>query len=124
MLSALAAGAAAWLAWRFLPRDWLGRCCGTAGDARRPAGAGPDDSRIPRPRAARPEAARPGSAEARIVDPPAGEPAVDDAAEVPVEPGATQADDPARCAAVTQGGTRCSREVEPGSTRCWQHAEG
>jgi hypothetical protein len=121
LLTALAAGAAAWLVWRFLPRDWIGRCCGTAGDARRTAGAGTDESRFSRPGAARSPAARPGSAEARIVDPAAEETAEEAAADAPVEPGATQADDPARCAAVTQGGTRCSREAEPGATHCWQH---
>lgn len=121
LLTALAAGAAAWLSWRFLPRDWIGRCCGLGGGGRDAAGAGPDDSGIERPRTARPQAARPGSTEARIVELAAGEPAEDDAADAAAEPGATQADDPARCAAVTQSGTRCSREVEPGATHCWQH---
>jgi hypothetical protein len=103
-LFALVAGASAWLAWRFVPRDWLDRCCGSG--ARRP-------------RADRPRAAPAGSVEARVVDPVDGD--GDDESDDSAERGATQADDPARCAAVTQGGTRCSREVEPGSTHCWQH---
>lgn len=28
---------------------------------------------------------------------------------------------PGRCAAITQGGSRCTREAEPGSGYCWQH---
>jgi len=106
-LFALVAGAAAWLAWRFVPRDWLDRCCGAGG------------ARARRPLADRPRAAPAGSAEARVVEPVDG--AGDDESDVSAERGATQADDPARCAAVTQGGARCSREVEPGSTHCWQH---
>jgi hypothetical protein len=30
---------------------------------------------------------------------------------------------PRRCAATTQSGSRCTRDAEPGSDRCWQHAE-
>lgn len=127
-LSVLAAGAAAWLAWRFLPRDWIGRCCGTGGngrDAARAAGAGPGEARSSTPsRPARPQAAPGGSVEARVVEPAGGETAAEVPAEAPAEPGATQADDPARCAAVTQSGTRCSREAEPGGLYCWQHAGG
>lgn len=113
---ALVAGAAAWLAWRFVPRDWIDRCCGAGGGD----GTGGGGARARRPHPDRPRAAPAGSAEARIVDPGDGEPE-DDSADTSAEPGATQADDPARCAAVTQGGARCSREAEPGSTRCWQH---
>jgi hypothetical protein len=120
LLAALAAGGAAWLAWRFVPRDWIDRCCGTGRGGARTAVAGSDETGAPRPRAARPQAAAPGSAAARVVDPAGGEAAAEGAAAA-TAPGATQADDPVRCAAVTQGGTRCSREVEPGSTHCWQH---
>lgn len=125
-LSALGAGAAAWLAWRFLPRDWIGRCCGTGGDGReaaRTAGAGTGEARSSAPpRPARPQAVPSGSVGARVVEPAGGETAADgpDAAAAQA-PGATQAEDPARCAAVTQSGTRCSRDAEPGSTHCWQH---
>ena len=125
LLTALAAGSAAWLAWRFLPRDWIGRCCGLGGggrDGARTTGAGPGDARSSAPpRPARPQAAPSGSAAARVVEPAGGETAEDDAVDAAAERGATQADDPARCAAVTQSGTRCSREAEPGSTHCWQH---
>jgi hypothetical protein len=123
-LFALVAGAAAWLAWRFVPRDWLDRCCGTGRGAARSTGAGTPDHGAPRPRAARPQAAPAGSAAARVVDPAGGEPATGDGDEASAAPGATQAEDPARCAAVTQSGSRCSREAEPGSTRCWQHGGG
>jgi hypothetical protein len=101
-LFALVAGAAAWLAWRFVPRDWIDRCCGAGGGE--PTRGG--DARARRSRADRPRAAPAASVEA---------------SDASAEPGATQADDPARCAAVTQGGARCSRETEPGSTHCWQH---
>lgn len=112
-LFALVAGAAAWVAWRFVPRDWLDRCCGAGG------GIGFGAARARRPHSDRPRAAPAGSAQARVVDPLDG--ADVDASDASAEPGATQADDPARCAAVTQGGSRCSREAEPGSTHCWQH---
>ena len=112
---AFLAGAATWLAWRFLPRDLFARCCGEGGahsQGRR------RDAQAPPPGVRRPSAADPGSAEARVVEPSAGEAA---ATEAPAEVGATQAEDPARCAAETQTGTRCSREVEPGTIYCWQH---
>lgn len=32
-----------------------------------------------------------------------------------------QEDQPRRCAGITQGGSRCTREAEPGSPYCWQH---
>lgn len=126
MLAALAAGAAAWLAWRFVPRDWLDRCCGTGRGAARStaAGAASGEAGPPRPRAARPQAAPAGSAGARVVDQAGGEPAAEDRGEASAAPGTTRAEAPARCAAVTQGGNRCSREVEPGSAHCWQHGGG
>ncbi len=37
----------------------------------------------------------------------------------PVEP---QAREPDRCTALKADGARCSREAQPGSQHCWQHA--
>lgn len=41
------------------------------------------------------------------------------AAEPPVPP---EEQKPRRCIAVTRSGERCSREAQPGSDLCWQHA--
>lgn len=115
-LYALVAGAAAWAAWRFLPRDLLRRCGLPASGPPR-EGWGPRPAPPP-PEEPRPRTAAPGSPEARVVEPdPTGDPE-------PPAAGATQAEDPARCTAETQGGTRCSREAEPGSVYCWQHGGG
>lgn len=96
---ALLAGAAAWAAWRFLPRDRRRLASAAPGRPRAGEGAGSAPARVEEPsRAPRPTSS-PGAA---------------------AESG--EAAEPARCAAVTQGGTRCSREAEPGSATCWQHA--
>lgn len=119
-LLALLAGAAAWAGWRFLPRAWLRPCCGgaprrwAAGGGR---GAGPFGAAEP-PTPPRPTGAPAGSMEARVVEPQGGE-TIDE--EAPAS-GEAFAVEPARCAAFTQGGTRCSREPEPGTVYCWQHA--
>lgn len=59
-----------------------------------------EPSRAPRKPAAEPEQAR---AEA----PPAAQ---------------SETAEPARCAAIKADGTRCSRDAQPGSQHCWQHA--
>jgi hypothetical protein len=119
-LFAVLAGAAAWAAWRFLPRDWLRLCCGGAPGRPRPAGGpGSAPARVEDPpHPPRPAAAPAGTAAARVVEPQGGETLDEEA------PEAIAAAEPARCAAVTQSGNRCSRETEPGSAYCWQHAEG
>jgi hypothetical protein len=116
-LLALLAGAA-WAAWRFLPRGWLRPCCGGAPGRPRPAGPGSAPARVDQTaRPPRPTAAPAGTTEARVVEPRGGETLDEET------PEATAAE-PARCAAVTQSGNRCSRETEPGSAYCWQHAGG
>lgn len=45
---------------------------------------------------------------------PAGEP--------PTEPKAAAEEKRRRCAAKTSSGKRCTREAQPGSQYCWQHA--
>ncbi|MCB1033545.1 MAG: hypothetical protein KDD47_06895 [Acidobacteria bacterium] len=37
------------------------------------------------------------------------------------EPASGEPDAPRRCAGITRGGTRCTREAEPDSPFCWQH---
>jgi len=40
----------------------------------------------------------------------------------PVPGAAAAAAQPQRCVATTRSGSRCTRDAEPGSDRCWQHA--
>lgn len=92
----LLTAAGGWLAWRFLPRDWLAGCC---------AGP-PDGDRLGRGAATEPHAgatASEGRAGSR-------------------GPDSTDTSQPLICVAVTRSGGRCSREVEAGSIYCWQHA--
>lgn len=111
----LVAGAAAWAAWRFLPRDWLRLRRGGAPAHPRPVAAGSaHPGPEPPPGPPRPTAAPAGTIQARVIEPQGGK-TLDEAAPEPTA-------EPPRCAAVTQSGTRCSREPEPGSAYCWQHA--
>ncbi len=92
-----AAGAFAW--WRRAGRipEWP-----------EPAGRGGGPREQPRPAPDRASPPRAGSAQARVRSQPAPEPAA-----APAE---------RRCAAITQGGSRCTREAEAGSEYCWQHS--
>jgi len=102
-LAAAAVGAVAWARRDDLRRAWGEWQAATAkAGKRRPAAGGPKvNGPLPGPEA------EPGSPAARV--------AVDAA---PADGNAAAL----RCAAETRGGRRCSREAEPGSRFCWQHA--
>ena len=100
----LVAAGVAWLAWRFLPREWLAGCCG-GGGLQRGGDAAP-------PRA---DLADEGTATGRG----AGTAAETASAATTADPAR-----PILCVAVTRRGRRCTREVEPGSIHCWQHGGG
>lgn len=112
ILSTLAAGAVAYLAWtrrdelrRELERvqgEWRSGVRDEPGPARRPGAASRETTEGTRTPPS-------GSSTARAEPDPAA------AAGAPDEPRP-------RCAAETRSGRRCSRPAEPGSQYCWQHA--